>query len=61
MGCNCDLDSPCSYPPCVQAREREAAYYEALYRAARPAAGLGSFAEQMRDAGRGHLLREGDL
>lgn len=60
--CNCDLDSPCTYPPCVAEREAEMRAMHAEYKAGRLDPPLdpwsAEIADQLRDAGRGHLVRE---
>lgn len=60
--CNCDLDSPCSFPPCVAEREAEEAEMFASYRRGTlgPPADVqrAMYADIMREAGRDYLLRD---
>lgn len=44
-------------PACAAEEAREMERYRRQYEAEKGSRGLGTYAEQMRDAGRGHLLR----
>lgn len=59
-GCQCDMDEPCSDATCQMQRDVEMRRAFASYRAdvaSRSDIDWMTFAEQMTDAGRAHLLR----